>query len=142
VGFFRDIIWFINSSLRVRLGPFFPWRKPGPARPGPCRPLTETALLQVPLDILAAVDRRDLAALVLLDFCAAFDTVESTTGYRIPFERLRGSLGITGTAVILPVTPYTHPFHRGGSMSRSTVMGCGVPQGSVLGPDIVPAIHG
>jgi hypothetical protein len=40
---------------------------------------TETALLHVLSDILAAVDRGDLAALVLLDLCAAFDTVESTT---------------------------------------------------------------
>jgi hypothetical protein len=40
---------------------------------------TETALLHVLSDILAAVDRGDLAALVLLDLSAAFDTVESTT---------------------------------------------------------------
>jgi hypothetical protein len=45
VGIFRDIIWLINSLLRVRPGPFagrparfFPFRKPGPPA-GPCRPL-------------------------------------------------------------------------------------------------------
>ena len=37
---------------------------------------TETAVLQVLSDILLAVDREDLAALVLLDLSAAFDTVD------------------------------------------------------------------
>ena len=42
------------------------------------RPLhsTETALLRVLSDILAAVDRGDFAALVLLDLSAPFDTVD------------------------------------------------------------------
>ena len=41
---------------------------------------TETALLPVPSDILAVVNRGDLAALALLKICATFDTVESTIG--------------------------------------------------------------
>jgi hypothetical protein len=58
VGLFRDIIWLINSSLRVRPGPLC--RRPNPARlgparffsgenqarpggpPGPCRPLLDS----------------------------------------------------------------------------------------------------
>jgi hypothetical protein len=34
-------------------------------------------------------------------------------------------------AVILPVRPLTQRIRRGGSTSRSIVMGCGIPQGSV-----------
>jgi hypothetical protein len=37
---------------------------------------TETAVLHVLSDILAAVDRGEFAALVLLDLSAAFDTVD------------------------------------------------------------------
>ena len=37
---------------------------------------TETAVLHVLSDILAAVDAGDMAALVLLDLSAAFDTVD------------------------------------------------------------------
>jgi hypothetical protein len=105
----------------------------------------ETALLHVPSDISAAVDRGDLAALAFLDLCATFDTVESTTRSCCLLERLWRSFGITGKAVILyqlDRRPYTQRIRRGGSTPRSTVMGCGVPQDSVLSPDLVPAIHG
>ena len=37
---------------------------------------TETAVLKVVSDILQAADRVDLAALILLDMSAAFDTVD------------------------------------------------------------------
>jgi hypothetical protein len=55
---------------------------------------TETAMLHVLSDILAAVDRGEFAALVLLDLSAAFDTVD----HQILFERMRRSFGITDTA--------------------------------------------
>jgi hypothetical protein len=45
---------------------------------------TETATLKVLSDILAAVDREDIAALALLDLSAAFDTVD----HDIPLERI------------------------------------------------------
>jgi len=49
-----------------------------PARQSGFRPghSTETAVLRVLSDILLAVDRGDLAALMLLDLTAAFDTVD------------------------------------------------------------------
>jgi Reverse transcriptase (RNA-dependent DNA polymerase) len=50
-------------------------------RPG----FTETAILRVISDILAAVDRGDFAALVLLDSSTAFNTVD----HAVLLERLR-----------------------------------------------------
>jgi len=49
-----------------------------PARQSGFRPghSTETAVLQVLSDILLNIDRGDLAALILLDLTAAFDTVD------------------------------------------------------------------
>jgi len=61
------------------------------------RPLhsTETAILRVLSDILAAVDRGDFASLVLLDLSAAFDTVD----HDILLQRLQTSFGIRGAAL-------------------------------------------
>jgi len=81
------------------------------------RPLhsTETALLpllRVLSDILAAVDRGDFAALLLLDLSAAFDMVD----HDILLQRLQTNFGIRDTAL---------------KWFQSI---CGVPQGSVIGP--------
>ena len=61
------------------------------------RPLhsTETALLCVLSDILAAVDRGDFAAPVLLDLSAAFNTVD----HDILLQRLQTSFGIGDAAL-------------------------------------------
>jgi len=61
------------------------------------RPLhsTETALLRVLSDILAAVDNGDLAAPVLLDESAAFDMVD----HDILLQRLQTSFGNGGAAL-------------------------------------------
>jgi len=56
---------------------------------------TETPVLRVLSDILQAVDRRDLAALVLMDLSAAFDTVD----HSILLERLQQTFGIGDTAL-------------------------------------------
>ena len=53
------------------------------------------ALILYLSDILAAVDRGDFAALVLLDLSAAFDTV----GHDILLQRLQTSFGIGGTSL-------------------------------------------
>ena len=56
---------------------------------------TETAILRVLSDILSDVDRRDFAALVLLELSAAFDTVD----HDILLQRLQTSFGIVGAAL-------------------------------------------
>jgi len=94
---------------------------------------TETAVLKVLADILRAVDSGDLSVLTLLDLSAAFDTVDHET----LLHRLWVSYGFDG-AVIDWLASYLHDrtqFVRcGGSSSNPTVVQCGIPQGSVLGP--------
>ena len=55
---------------------------------------TETAVLRVLDDILQAVNCGDVAALVLLDLSAAFDTVD----HSIFLKRLNTTFGISATA--------------------------------------------
>ena len=56
----------------------------------PCH-LTDTAVLKVLSDILRAVDRGDVPALVILDLSAAFDTVDRD----ILLQRLSVTYGIS-----------------------------------------------
>jgi hypothetical protein len=94
---------------------------------------TETAILKVLSDILTAVDQGNIAALVLLDLTAAFDTVDHT----VMLERLRRTFGITGGAhrwLQSYLSGRTQSVRRGDVRSLLTSIKCGVPQGSVLGP--------
>jgi hypothetical protein len=91
---------------------------------------TETAVLRVLSDMLAAVDHGDLA---VLDLSAVFDTVD----YQILLEHLRRSFGISGRSLdwfTSYVTSRAQGIRRGGSTSRSSAMRRGVPQSSVLSP--------
>jgi len=94
---------------------------------------TETAVLKVLADILLAVDAGDLSVLALLDLSAAFDTVD----HDILLQRLQTSFGIEG-AVLNWFRSYLtgryQSVRRGSSMSASTALLFGLPQGSVLGP--------
>jgi hypothetical protein len=94
---------------------------------------TETATLRVISEILAAVDRGDFAALVLLDLSTAFNTVD----HAVLLERLRRSFGFSGVALAW-LSSYlsgrTECVQRGSCRSSTTTLVCGVPQGSVLGP--------
>jgi len=56
---------------------------------------TETALLGVHHDIAEALDRKCMAALVLLDLSAAFDVID----HKILQKRLEYSFGVTGSAL-------------------------------------------
>jgi len=83
-------------------------------------------------DILEAVDSSYVAALVLLDLSAAFDTVD----HAILCRRLQVSYGLGG-----PVLEWFQSYlygrsqhvRRGTRESFRTWLTCAVPQGSVLG---------
>ena len=84
-------------------------------------------------DILRAVDSGDIAVLALLDLSAAFDTVDHAT----LLHRLRITYGLGGRVhrwFTSYLTGRTQSVRCGGTASSPTPLGCGVPQGSVLGP--------
>ena len=94
---------------------------------------TETALLKVHHDIAEALDRKCMAALVLLDLCAAFDVID----HKILQTRLEHSFGVTGSALSW-IKSYLSDRSQcvaiGMTTSEGKCLNFGVPQGSVLGP--------
>ena len=96
---------------------------------------TETALLRVQNDILKAVDRLGGAILVLLDLSAAFDTID----HNIMLNTLQSVIGITNKAWAWFRSYLTDRYQSvkiGASISTSRPLPFGVPQGSVLGPQL------
>ena len=94
---------------------------------------TETAVLKVMSDILRALDNGDIALLTLLDLSAAFDTVD----HAILLKRLEVSYGLNGHSLgwfVSYLTGRRQCVRCRNSRSLLTVILCGVPQGSVLGP--------
>jgi exonuclease III len=94
---------------------------------------TETALLTVHNDILVAMDKGKVTALVMLDLSAAFDTVD----HSILIQRLENWFGISGSALEWfrsYLLSRTQSVCVQGSSSEPHELFCGVPQGSVLGP--------
>ena len=95
---------------------------------------TETVVLAVLSDILGKLNRKDLAALTLLDLSAAFDTVDHMTLIR----RLEISYGIGGTVLGWFSTYLDQRLQfvrcRTSSSTHSQGMELGGPQGSVFGP--------
>ena len=94
---------------------------------------TETALTKITNDILSEIDHRRLTLLTLLNFSAAFDTINHHT----LIERL--SLNFNISSVTLEwfrfyLTNRQQSVYVGQSNSASTTMSRGVPQGSVLDP--------
>jgi len=84
-------------------------------------------------DILNAVDRGDVAALIFLDMSAAFDTVD----HSILLQRLQSTFGIHDTVYQWfrsYLSGQRQCVRRGYIKSLITTLICGVPQGSVLGP--------
>ena len=94
---------------------------------------TETALLKVMNDVLLKMNSQLVTFLVLLNLSAAFDTVV----HNILLERLRRDVGIRGK-VLDWFSSYlsirSPQVSIDGSLSRQFPLGCGVPQGSCLGP--------
>ena len=99
------------------------------------RPLhsTETALLKVQGDILDAMDQKRGVLMVMLDLTAAFDTVSHEKLLSALYRRI----GLRGSAhqwVASYLKDRYQSVHVKETSSSPTLLNCGVPQGSVLGP--------
>ena len=94
---------------------------------------TETALLKIQNDLLLAIEKQKVTALVLLDLSAAFDTIDHT----ILLHRLENWFGVSGVALQL-LTSYlcgrTQSVIINNHCCPTEPLVTGVPQGSVLGP--------
>ncbi|RCU35043.1 hypothetical protein DVA76_18360, partial [Acinetobacter baumannii] len=89
--------------------------------------------LKVTNDLLLSSDSGHLNILILLDFTAAFDTIN----HNILLSRLESSLNITGTALSWLKSYLTNRkqfININNCTSSTTSLSQGVPQGSVLGP--------
>ena len=93
----------------------------------------ETALIKIQNDLLLALDKKKISALVLLDLTAAFDTVD----HSILISRLNRNFGISDSALSL-LSSYlsnrTQSVNVNGHVSVASLVTTGVPQGSVLEP--------
>jgi len=94
---------------------------------------TETALLATLDHVYRTVDDSAVTLLVALDLSAAFDSIDHSK----LLDRLRTSFGVGG-AVLKWLQSYlvarTQSVVVGDCCSDVTLLSCGVPQGSVLGP--------
>ena len=94
---------------------------------------TETALLGMVDNILAALDNSEITALTLLDLSSAFDTID----HQILIQRLQTVFGFRDN-VLSWVQSYlsarTQSVAVNGMCSEPSTLKFGVPQGSVLGP--------
>ena len=99
---------------------------------------TETALLCVQNDILRAIDSGSVVVLVMLDLSAAFDTID----HDILIHRLDGDFGVKGSALDWFSSYLSGRYQQvniQGATSVKKELKFGVPQGSVLGPDLFVA---
>ena len=95
--------------------------------------LTESALLRVLSDLIAAADDKSVSLLGLSDISAVFDCVDHT----ILMQRLGKTFGITGDAlqwIRSFLSDRTQQVSYGVVLSALWHLISGVPQGSVLGP--------
>ena len=96
---------------------------------------TETALLRVKSDIMCQIDQGNAVMLVMLDLSAAFDTIDHT----ILLHRLQCRFAITDTALSWITTYMTDRSSKvsiNGHFSADHDLIYGVPQGSVVGPNL------
>ena len=102
---------------------------------------TETALLKVKSDVIGALEKQEVACLILLDLSIAFDTID----HNILLGRLKSRFAVTGTTLnwlwsylkhITQAAEIGAPM-SGGSRSAFVPLESGIPEGSVLGPMIL-----
>ena len=92
---------------------------------------TETALLKIVNDLLAALDVNHISLLSLLDLSAAFDTIDHS------ISTLHHTFGISGTAMSWfqsYLSDQIQVVSDNGAFTAPAALNFGVPQGSVLGP--------
>ena len=93
----------------------------------------ESALLRLVHDLLDAMEKQEVTALIAIDLSAAFDTVD----HDILLEVLQKQYGVTGTALNW-VDSYLRPrsckVNVGSAYSTPRSLQCCVPQGSCSGP--------
>ena len=96
---------------------------------------TETAVLKVMSDAYSAADLKQVTLLCLLDLSAAFDTVDHT----ILLDRLHHTYGLRGHVLgwfQSYLSNRSQSVCYNGQMSAVMTIRFGVPQGSVLGPNL------
>jgi hypothetical protein len=97
----------------------------------------ETALIKCFDDFLCAVDNGKCVMVSLLDFSAAFDTIDHDVLYR----RLKDSYGVTGDALDWVKSYFSNrsqAVNINGNISPPLSLDYGMPQGSVFGPFSFP----
>jgi len=94
---------------------------------------TETALLKICNDALIAADRGMVTLVVLLDYSAAFDTVD----HRVILDVLKYRFGLTGSALQWRsnyLSGRSFAVVSAGETSTSINLECSLREGSSLGP--------
>jgi retron-type reverse transcriptase len=87
-------------------------------------------------DIISAIDRGEVTALILLDLSAAFDTVDHSTLLYVLHRRFEMK-GILLLWFISYLSNRSQSFFVESVKSKSIIVDCSVPQGSVIGPLVV-----
>lgn len=96
---------------------------------------TETALIRVREDLLRSMDRGEVSCVILLDLSAAFDTIDKT----ILLNRLKYRFGFGGEIIAWLssyLTNRSQSVEIGNTESDKIALTVGVPQGSLLGPNL------